>query len=388
MYAESREPLRVMMIAPYPRAADRIDGGVAAATMYLCHELAVRKDISLVGVRIARRADESRDDTLLGWPVANVSLGRFALTTLYCRQSRRIREIIRRYDPDVVHAQGADIAGLLAVNCGKPAVVTAHGLLLACAKLQSDPVNRLRATLAAMATERRTIRRAMNLIAISPYILQHYEADIRGRVYDVPNAIGPEFFDLRRNGEHGRFLYAGRIASGKGLDELIEAVASNPGSVSRLVLAGAAPDPRFESRLKGKVNSLGLGERVEFTGLLSEHALLEQFARAAALVLPSHQETAPMVIQQAMAAGLPVIATRVGGIPHQIEHGVSGLLVEAGDVAGLAAAIGSLNRDATLAVEYGRVARRSAESRFRASAVADATISAYRAALGATRRPD
>jgi glycosyltransferase involved in cell wall biosynthesis len=300
-----------------------------------------------------------------------------ALTKLFLPQRRRLRELLRRYRPEVVHAQGADIAGLLAVKCGHPSVVTAHGMLAECARLQTDRVNRLRATVAAAVTERPTIRRARDLISISPYVTQHYHGEINGRVHDLPNAVGNAYFEVARRPERGRFLYAGRIANGKGLAELVRAAARRSSGVDTLVLAGATPDRKYEDQLRDEIRALGLSDRVRLTGLLSERELLEEFATAEALVLPSHQETAPMVVQQAMAAGLPVIATRVGGIPHQIEHENSGLLFEPGDEAALAALLARVAGDSTLAGRLGDAARLTALSRFRAAAVAAGTVNVY-----------
>jgi glycosyltransferase involved in cell wall biosynthesis len=369
--------MRVMMIAPFPRRIDRIDGGVAAATMYLSQALVARPDIELIGVRVVPGDGRDREDTALGWPVVDLPLGRMALTKLFLPQRRRLRELLRRYRPQVVHAQGADIAGLLAVKCGHPAVVTAHGMLAECARLQTDRVNRLRATVAAAVTERPTIRRARDLISISPYVTQHYRGEINGRVHDLPNAVGNAYFEVARRPERGRFLYAGRIANGKGLAELVRAAARRSSGVDTLVLAGATPDRKFEDQLRDEIRALGLSDRVRLTGLLSERELLEEFATAEALVLPSHQETAPMVVQQAMAAGLPAIATRVGGIPHQIEHENSGLLFEPGDEAALAALLARVAGDSTLAGRLGDAARLTALSRFRAAAVAAGTVNVY-----------
>jgi len=370
------------MIGPYPESPDRIDGGVAAATMYLSQALTSRPGVELIGARIARRGDESREDNALGWPVVDLPLGRLSLSTFYRRQRRRLENLLRRYDPNIVHGQGSDLAGFLAVGCGRPAVVTVHGLLGECARYQTDPANKLRAALAARLTERRTIRRATDLIAISPYVARYYCADISGRIHDIPNPVAPEFFHLRRRPERGRLLFAGRIANGKGLLELLHAVARNASSVTKLVLAGATPDAAYGAQLRREADKLGLTDCVQFAGLLAEPEILEEFARAETLVLPSHQETAPMVVQQAMAAGLAVIATTVGGIPYQIQHDVSGLLFEAGDVGNLAGLIGRLGRDATLSRRLGEAAKTIATTRYQASAVADATLAVYRTALG------
>jgi glycosyltransferase involved in cell wall biosynthesis len=371
-----------MMIGPYPVSPNKIDGGVAAATMYLSQALSSLQGIDLTGVRIGRQGDESREDHALGWRVLDMPLGRLSLSTLYRPQRRRLRNLLERYDPHIVHAQGADLAGLLAVTCGRPAVVTVHGMLGECARFQTDPTNRLRARLAALVTERRAIGRSPDLIAISPYVARYYREDIKGRVHDIPNAVAPAFFRVARRMEQGRFLYAGRIANGKGLVELLHAVAHNTSSVTALVLAGATPDPAYGAYLRGEVERLGLGNRVLFAGLLTEPELVDEFARAEALVLPSHQETAPMVIQQAMAAGLSVIATTVGGIPDQVQHETTGLLFDAGDTLALSGLIQRFGKNPGLSARLGQAAKAVATKKYQGSAVAEATVSVYRQALG------
>jgi len=376
-----------MMIGPYPESPERIDGGVAAATIYLSQALATRDDVELIGARITRGGDEGRVDHALGWPVVDIPLGRMSLSTYFIAQRRRLGQLLTKFQPHVVHAQGADIAGLMAGNTGGPPIVTAHGMLAECARFQTDPANRLRATLAAMVTERQTIRRTPDLIAISPYVARYFREDIRGRVHEVPNAIKDQFFEVKRAVERGRILYAGRIANGKGLEDLMHAVARNTPAVTRLVLAGATPDPTYGDRLRKLVDALRIGDRVHFSGFLSEKELMQEFSLAEALVLPSFQETAPMVVQQAMATGMPVIATTVGGIPYQLQDNVSGLLFEAGDTAALAGLIARLASDETLSRRLGEAARISAQSRYRAGSVADATVKVYRKALENARRP-
>jgi glycosyltransferase involved in cell wall biosynthesis len=372
----SSSRMRVMMIGPFPASPERVDGGVAAALMYLANALSLLPEIELIGVRIGQF--NSRDPKpLFSWPILDLPLGRMSLSTLYRRQEARLTKLIRQYQPDIVHAQGADVAGFLATRCGVPSVVTIHGLLGECAKFQSDPLAKARAVLSARLTERRTIRRAKDVIAISPYVMRYYGGQIMGRVHEIPNAVGPGYFAVNRSPERGCLLFAGRIANGKGLEELLRAVARNRAYVHRLVLAGATPDASYGEKIRNLAKDLGLSERVVFAGLLDESQLLREFCRAEALVLPSHQETAPMVIQQAMAAGLAVIATRVGGIPTQVDEGATGLLFDAGDVAQLSDTIARIGSDTGLADRLGTAARAVAADRYQSSAVARATAAVY-----------
>ena len=373
--------LRVMMIGPYPRSPDRIDGGAASALTYLSQALVAEPGVELVGVRIAADGDGPRRRVDFGWPMADLSLGSLGLSTLFWRQRRQLEGLLQQYRPNIVHGQGVDLAGFLAVRCGLPAVVTVHGIPGEETKYQSDGVSRARAMLTSLLIERFTVRRAVELISISPYVTEHYGRRVTGRVHEIPNAIASSYFGVRRAPERGRLLFAGRIIKRKGVLDLIRAVARNPGTVSKIVLAGNAPDRAYESAVRQEVDQSGLAGRVEFAGLLDDAALLDQFARAEALVLPSYQETAPMVVQQAMAAGLTVVASKICGVPYQVQHDATGLLFDAGDVDQLAALLRRLGDDPSLSQRLGDAAKSMAIARYHASTVARATCSTYRTVL-------
>ncbi|MBP7609772.1 MAG: glycosyltransferase, partial [Steroidobacteraceae bacterium] len=121
--------MKVMMLGPFPRAPERIDGGVAAAITYLSRELVAEPGIDLIGVRVAPGAVGSSENSAFDWPIVDLSLGRGSVSTFYFRQRRRFAEILREFQPDIVHAHGADVSGVLAVGSGYPSVVTVHGLL-------------------------------------------------------------------------------------------------------------------------------------------------------------------------------------------------------------------------------------------------------------------
>ena len=112
-----------------------------------------------------------------------------------------------------------------------------------------------------------------------------------------------------------------------------------------------------------------LESNVAFLGFLDGADLMDEYARCAAVVLASRHETAPMAVIGAMAAGKPVVANRVGGVPDLVEDGRSGFLVETDDVEGLARCIVELLTDKDLRRRMGRRSRQLAE-RFRSETVA------------------
>ena len=104
---------------------------------------------------------------------------------------------------------------------------------------------------------------------------------------------------------------------------------------------GPFESPAYEAEVRALVDRLAIADAIDWTGFVTDIAA--ELARIDALVLPSlFGEGLPMVVLEAMAAGVPVIASRVEGVPEAITHGENGLLVEPGDAGALAAAIGEL----------------------------------------------
>lgn len=160
----------------------------------------------------------------------------------------------------------------------------------------------------------------------------------------------------------------------KGLDLFLRAAArlaaERPGL--RFGLFGAGPEERA---LQGLAATLGLTERLEAPG----HVLAaEALARLRVFVLSSHMENAPMALLEAMAAGVPAVATAVGGVPEIVSDGTA-QLVPPGDEVALAAAIAQLLDDPELSRRQAEAARRLVSERFGAGANADATLALYQA---------
>jgi glycosyltransferase involved in cell wall biosynthesis len=115
----------------------------------------------------------------------------------------------------------------------------------------------------------------------------------------------------------------------------------------------------------------------EALGFVPHEELGELYDRAALVVCPSYREGLPLCVLEAMAHGKPVVASAVGGIPELVEDGVTGLLVEPGDVAGLRAAIERLLADPALRRRLGRGARARVAERCSWDRVTAATVAAY-----------
>jgi glycosyltransferase involved in cell wall biosynthesis len=233
----------------------------------------------------------------------------------------------------------------------------------------------------------------------------------------INNPVPDAFLTLADRSEAWRVLYVGSITEVKDLLTLLRAIARMKERYPqvRLRVAGRATSADYERRVHALVRERDMAEQVTFLGLLDRGQLLDEYAQAALVALPSLYENAPMAIIEAMAAAKPVVATAVGGVPHLVrtppppppegptessllekrllldlregegagERGSTGLLVPAQDDAAMAEALRTLLCDPALARRMGERARDEARRRFGAASIAQETYALYQRVLDA-----
>jgi glycosyltransferase involved in cell wall biosynthesis len=177
-------------------------------------------------------------------------------------------------------------------------------------------------------------------------------------------------------------LTVGRLAEQKGHRSLCRAVPAILERVpnARFLWAGDGP---LEGELRALACRLGVDETVRFLGRRDD--VPDLLGAADLFVLPSLFEGLPLAVLEAMAAGLPVVATRAGGTAEVVDDGVTGHLVPAGDVAALADAVADLLRHPARARAWGRAGRARFEREFHAGRMARETAEVYRGLLDAAR---
>jgi glycosyltransferase involved in cell wall biosynthesis len=136
-------------------------------------------------------------------------------------------------------------------------------------------------------------------------------------------------------------------------------------------------EPAYVESCQRFIAEHGLEAAVTFLGSLTSRQMVTEYARCTVLALPSKQETAPVAVAEAMAAGRPVVTTRCCGMPYVVEHESSGLLVGEDDVSGLANALLLVLGDEQLQARMGQRGRELAQARFRADVVAQQTRGVY-----------
>jgi glycosyltransferase involved in cell wall biosynthesis len=175
-------------------------------------------------------------------------------------------------------------------------------------------------------------------------------------------------------------LYVGQLVSRKAPDLLLRALASDHDI--RCVFAGDGP---MRKELEALADELGIAHRVAFLGNRDADELVGLYAGADLLVLPSVSEASPLVVAEAMAAGTPVLATRISGVPTLVEDWETGFLISPANAGELGVAIRFLMHDDQLRERMAHRAQEKVQNGFAWSGVAEAYDHAYRATLPASR---
>jgi teichuronic acid biosynthesis glycosyltransferase TuaC len=184
------------------------------------------------------------------------------------------------------------------------------------------------------------------------------------------------FFPSSKLSAEPRVLFVGDIMKAKGVFELLLAWAKVKRAYPNASLTIVGPD-YTNGLLAQEMLSLGVDSSITLTGPLPHAAVANLMRQSRLLCLPSHIEGTPTCVMEALSCGLPVVATRVGGIPDIVEHEKTGLLVDKGDVDGLAAALGTLLGDIRQCTCMGQAAQVFAREHLDARKTVDHLVTLY-----------
>jgi glycosyltransferase involved in cell wall biosynthesis len=217
-------------------------------------------------------------------------------------------------------------------------------------------------------TRQWSVRRAARVIIPSHFLANVARAGwglSEDRISVIPNPAHPVDGSVPREqlrerlGLHSPTLvFAGRLVPAKNVGLAISALADVPSA--SLVIVGDGPERATLERL---IADVGVGDRIRMVGALPRSETIEWLRAADAAVLPSDWENFPHTAVEALAAGTPMIATAVGGVPEIIETDVNGILIAAGDGPALSRAMASVTGDTEL-LERLRAGARSSADRY------------------------
>ena len=343
----------------------------------------------------ARGLEQTVLTSRLAAPTGSTQLGERAVVRRTGLRTARLRQlwalgaiphVLAGRRVDLVHGhQGEDIAtlalGLLAATVHRcPLVVTLHCSVRHTFTGGSPKARLLR--LVGGAVERAAVRRAAAVIVLVPRTAELVREDgvAEEKVHVLPSGFEPALFERPTDDAfpgvpRPRVGYVGRLAEQKRPDLLVDAFADVTATAS-LVVVGDGP---LRSRVEAAVRRSPARDRITLHGFVPHDEVPAVLRSLDLLVLPSVYEEMGSVLTEAMACGLPVVASDVGGIPDVVSDGETGILVPPGDVVALTKALDEVLSDEALARRLGEEARRQS-ARYSWPGLAERVADLYAAA--------
>ena len=294
----------------------------------------------------------------------------------------RTRKKLQQLSPDIVHGHGTErYAAICAAFSGYPSLITIHGNMRRVARaLQAKPFSFHWFT---AKMERFVIPKVDAIVCPS-----HYSEDqvslLNPKTWVIPNAVPSAFFNLQRRLEKGLILVVGDIVPYKnqiGFLKAIDGIAQNTGVRTVFVGQSFSSSPYTREFIE-LVRQTSWCQYKEY---IQQEELMDYLTRAHIMVLPTKEDNCPMAVLEAMAAGVPVAASRVGGIPDIIADGVTGLLFDPDNPRDMCAAIEKLLQDPGYAVQLGEAARIDALKKYHPAVIAEQHITIYKQLIGSQR---
>lgn len=281
---------------------------------------------------------------------------------------RATRAKLRAIGPDIVHAQGTERdCGICGVLSGYPNVLTIHGNMRRVAKvLNSRPFSYLWLT---ARLESWTVPRTDGVVCITSHTLAQVEREAK-KTWVIPNAVHASFFEVRNAPEPiPRLVCVGQIYPLKNQVALIRALDGLAQATPFLLefLGEAKPEQPYAAEFLGMLKARPW---CVYSGFADRATLKERLGKASGLVHVSHEDNCPMAVLEAMAAGVPIVAGRVGGLPDLVEEGLTGFFCDPAAPESMRAAVEKLIQDPGAARELGRVAQSRARDRFHPTKIA------------------
>lgn len=346
--------MHIVLVAKYPLPAESTSGGVERVVEIFRRALAHRAKVTLV-VPNSEAGLTCRDALgtiiYIKRTVLPQSLNYWSLA------SRAVGSIIEQVDPDIVHVH--DLAGLAmtwtrsADRIRPQRIFTVHGVLekdIVHARGHDLPRRLSTPVRAWMVSniERASRSRYNRIVVINDYVLDAYP-DIRMMEWTaIPNPVDRIFLEqpsARVSPQaKAQLLMVGVVERRKnimaGIDILQHLIAG--GIKARLDVIGRITDTHYRDRCQQRAVAVGVAESLTFHGAAAPSAIVEWMDRSDALLLPSKQETAPMVVAEAHCRGLPCAAPRAFGLVSMIDEGVDGVFIDVDNPASAAASVRAL----------------------------------------------
>ena len=272
--------------------------------------------------------------------------------------------------PDIVHGHGTEnLFSYVAVTSGYPNVISIQAIIKNLIKEYPRKTRQYYEHLIVQFVETFTIKNARNIIIKAPFSEKYVkEINPSAKVTLIENIVNQQYFKVTRkvNQDKKSLLFIGSVSALKGIEELISAfeLISKKVLDIELYIVGVGEHSYIENRIKPMIEKFSNSDKIKLLGHKTIPQIAELLSSADMLVLPSYSDTSPNVVAEAMAAGVPVVGTNVGGIPFMIDDNETGLVVPVRNYVALAEAILKILGNKEMAQNMSLNAKRRSQSRY------------------------
>ena len=356
----------IVQVGNYPISPDCIHGGVEASVHGLVQELAKNHIVDVFD--IPRLGEKDRVERY-----GNLTIHRYANPGTHNKDAvLRLKEMVRdivALGPEVCHVHGTgafskEIYFALQQH-GIKMMLTVHGILREEKKqalLRKPSLKALYQYIVQSRDERELLEAAPRIIVDTAYVedkLKAYGLKYVPEMHVIPQGINEVFYDVKCNPNSNVILCVGAIAPRKGHIYTVEMfnLLREKGVDAKLWIIGSLADKAYYAQLQQKIADSPYHTDVSLDVNLPREELLKAYASAQLFVLHSREESQGIVFAEAMATGLPVVATKIGGIPYVVADHKSGLLCPYADVNTMTEMVAQLMMDEALWKQYSSSAR-------------------------------
>lgn len=268
-------------------------------------------------------------------------------------------QLVRKFKPDVIHAHFTVPAGLLAYLIKRltkvPYIVTFHG-----SDVPRYNIKKYSITYALLTPIIKSIWRNANyLISVSENLKQYVTSIMPSLLVQViNNGVDLDEFHPRmmkhNNSDPIKIIMVGRLIELKGFQYVIQSIPDVIRKSPKRVIVDVIGEGEKKEELINLTNRLGISQNVNFLGFLDRKELAKKYREASIFVIPSLNEAFPVALLEAMASGLPIIGSKVGGIKEIVKEGVNGFLTESKNIHRFSDCLMKLINDDELRYEFGQ----------------------------------
>ena len=332
---------RVAQIGPYPQSVDCIKGGVEASVYGLAQEQGKSMDVHVFDLpRMEMKDAVERDGNVIVHRYNNPGKRQASASW----QVGKMIQEIRALNPDVCHIHGTGLfAWLMYRGLTKEkqsVIVTVHGLIRVEKQNQMKArfsLKRFGQYLYQGAIEKKLLRQLPIAIVDTEYVRQmisRYPISRMPEMYVIPQGINNDFFALNCSQESRILLSVGAMGGRKGHLLTLEAfeLLRKEGVEAELIVAGTIAEQGYYEKILQFVKRSDYKDSIHVMTNLPQQQLLDLYKKAHVFVLHTEEESQGIVFAEAMATGMPVVSTKVGGVPYVVKQNVTGLLSEYGDI--------------------------------------------------------